>query len=165
MVVKEATPWPPMRRSPDGWRNKLPREVHMHELIAGSRTATSHLNVIRHRGHRLMMAKERYRLYLDLCDGGSLADAMEDHWGNEPQTYDPGNGQFHPLPEVYIWHLFQGLVHACLVLEQGRVDQCIDAWKSLVHNDIHVSNIQLGIDSLNPTVCIILNYPVRPTGH
>jgi hypothetical protein len=76
MVFKESVPYELMWNNPEEWRNKLPREIEMHRRIDGSRTANSHLNVIQHRGHRLMMTERRYRLYLDLCDGGGLDDSM-----------------------------------------------------------------------------------------
>jgi hypothetical protein len=72
-----------------------------------------------------MMTEGRYRLYLDLCDGGSLDDSMYIR-DVDPLSYDPNDHSvLRSLPEAYIWHLFSGLVNASLVLEQGRVDQLV----------------------------------------
>ncbi|KAF1836253.1 kinase-like protein [Decorospora gaudefroyi] len=145
-----AAPRPHMWKNPDEWRDKLPREIRMHQLIDSSRTPTSHLNLVRHRGHTLMMAKMRYRIYLDLCDGGGLDDSMSDRWRKDPDTFGVDLDPLKVLPEAYVWHLFKGLVDACLVLEQGDSLQEIAGWKPLMHNDLHVGNVMLGRDPDNP---------------
>ena len=137
MVAKEASPNVLAWKCPDEWRDKLPREIRMHELIDSTRTESSHLNLIKHRGYRLMMEAGRYRLFLDLCDGGPLADALRNYW------HDPARQFNKRLPEWFIWHLFKGMVDACLVLEQGDLHSKVDGWKPLVHNDLHLGNVML----------------------
>jgi hypothetical protein len=167
VVNKEVVPLPHIWKCPDEWRNKVPREIRMHQLIDSSRQPTSHLNVVRHRGYRLMMKRRRYKIYTDFCDGGSLWNAMRERWSTEPAHFTTEeNPSFEPLkvlPETYVWYLFSGLVNACLVLEQGHENEQVEGWKPLVHNDLHVMNVMLGKDPDNPavsSVCFFKNYPM-----
>jgi hypothetical protein len=160
MVVKNAVPTWWAWKDPDEWRGKLPREVHMHQLVDSTRTHGSHSSLIRHRGHRLMMRRKMYRLYLDLCNEGGLFRAMGDRWGIAPTAYNPADfsptGPLPALPEAYIWFLFNGLVDACLVLEQGSEVARVPGWQRMVHNDIHASNVTLQQDPNHPQVRFVL---------
>jgi hypothetical protein len=57
MVVKECAPVRSLWQYPAEWRNKLPRKVHMHQLIESTLTASSHCNLTRIRAYRLMVDK------------------------------------------------------------------------------------------------------------
>jgi hypothetical protein len=159
VVNKEVVPLPHLWKCPDEWRNKVPREIRMHQLIDSTRQPTSHLNVIRHRGYRLLMNYRRYKIYTDFCDGGPLWDAMRERWSTKPRHFTTEKSpEFEPLkvlPETYVWYLFSGLVNACLVLEQGREYEQVEGWKPLVHNDLHVMNVLLGKDPDNLPVSSI----------
>jgi hypothetical protein len=59
-----------------------------------------------------MMRQQRYRLYLDLCEGGDLLHAINnrlDPWRINPTI----------LPEGFLWHVFSSRVDACLTLQRG----------------------------------------------
>lgn len=132
------------------WRNKLPREVQIHRLVDSDPTATSRQNLIRHRGYRLMMRQQRYRIYLDLCSGGNLYTALG-------TRFRPPRGEsIHILPEGFIWHVFSSLVDACLYLQRGAPpgQQRPADWKSIFHLDIHFGNIFLDNDRENMVITL-----------
>jgi hypothetical protein len=145
MAVKKCAPSSALWNCPDEWRNRLPREVRMHQLIDSTRPASSPQNLISHRSHRMMMTKKRYRLYLDVCDGGRLVENLRPCFKSHPWRYavplSPSE-----IPESFVWHVFGGLVDACLVLEQGRLEERVEGWRPLVHNDMHSSNVLLERD-------------------
>ena len=117
----------------------------MHQLIESSRAAPSHRNLIRHWSHRMMMKRKRYRLYLDLYNGGRLYETLDNYFTRVPACYGGPVPPAH-IPESFAWHVFGGLVDACLVLEQGRDDVPVKEWQPLVHNDMHLSNVMLERD-------------------
>lgn len=85
MVVKEVRPKPPRAwRDPIKWRDRLPREIRIHQLIDANRppaaNARGHRNLVCHRGYRLMMEQRRYRLYLDFYAGGDLYQGFKGHF-------------------------------------------------------------------------------------
>jgi len=60
MVVKEVRPHGWKWRDPAYWRDRLPREIRIHERVDGNRPAadadtSGHDNLLRHLGYRLMM--------------------------------------------------------------------------------------------------------------
>ncbi|RMZ70667.1 serine threonine kinase [Pyrenophora seminiperda CCB06] len=138
MVAKDASPSTFAWKNPDEWRDKLPREIRMHQLIDSTRKAGSHENLVQHYGHRLMMSEGRYRIFLELCDGGPLNFGLSEYWD---ETLDPKE-----LPEVFIWQLFGGMVDACIILQQGNINEESVGWKPLVHNDFHIGNLMLKYD-------------------
>jgi hypothetical protein len=124
----------------------MPREVRIHQLVETTRTPASHQNLVQYRSHRTMMAKKRYRVYQDLCDGGQLNDALRTYFGRPSLSILP------EIPESFVWHLMSGLVDACLVLEQGGLDGPVKRWKPLVHTDLHFGNVLLERDPDNDMV-------------
>ncbi|KAF2652768.1 kinase-like protein [Lophiostoma macrostomum CBS 122681] len=155
MVVKEI--W----NDPCQWRSHLPREIAIHRLIDESRgngdPAFSHLP--KHRGHRLMMRKRKFRLFTEVCSGGSLYDAtkalfeqwerwykhLEDATDSANATDEERAKDEEPehIPEAYIWYVFGSLVDACLVLQRGGKERRQKGWKPITHCDIYSANVFL----------------------
>ncbi|KAI1685416.1 Protein kinase domain containing protein [Pyrenophora tritici-repentis] len=155
IVVKEVEPHPLAWKCPDEWRDKLPREIHMHQLIDSHHSEATHRNLVRHRGYRLMMQACRYRIFLELCDGGQLATGLEYHWyrRNTPST------DFNTLPEGFIWRMFHGLVKACIVLQEGNPLTAVPGWKPLIHNDLHMGNVLLKSNGpTKPPDVVLMDY-------
>jgi hypothetical protein len=84
MVIKETAPSAREWRDPRNWRDRLPREVKIHQLVEERRAVRPAMlrHIVRYRAHRLMMRKRKYRLFLDFHAGGDLYKAMEDHHDN-----------------------------------------------------------------------------------
>ncbi|KAH7132274.1 kinase-like domain-containing protein [Dendryphion nanum] len=149
MVIKENIVPLHSWNDPSKWRNKLPREIHIHKRIEAQRELGSgHLNVVRCRGSRLLMKQRIYRLYLSLYDHGDLFHAMRENFGywRYIDQLDPLPARVDEnrvLPEKYIWHVFRGLVDACLVLQQGRKDRVVDGWRPIMHMDMKLNNVFL----------------------
>jgi hypothetical protein len=101
MVVKEALPedWDDSRQ----WRNKLPREIDIHKKIDKQRLgrgSPAFRHLIRHRGYRLMMRQQRYRLFLDLYESGDLYHAVKE-WFDYPTKLGPeGEKEKSKAPET-----------------------------------------------------------------
>lgn len=64
-------------RDPKNWRDRLPREIAIHRRIETRRTKgpDAFQYIIKYRGHRLLMSKRRFRLYLDFASGGGIGPA------------------------------------------------------------------------------------------
>jgi hypothetical protein len=105
MGVKETVPSLESWKDPFQWRNQLPREVAIHQLIDHNRIdndlADRHL--IEHRGHRLMMSKRKFRLYLEFCSGGNLYSATAQLFDEWTKLYNKRNHEEPKhIPEAYI---------------------------------------------------------------
>jgi hypothetical protein len=82
-----------------------------------------------------------------------LIHTLWDYFTVLPVNYNNSLVHRH-IPESFIWHLFEGLVDACLVLGQGRRDVAFKDWKPLVHNNLHEGNILLNSDPNDPLVSV-----------
>jgi serine/threonine protein kinase len=50
------------------------------------------------------------------------------------------------IPEAFLWHIFESLCVAGLLLERGAVeDNPMRRWKTIVHRDLRPANIFFGI--------------------
>lgn len=135
------------------WRDKVPREVAIHQRIEKYRDGSSpgHDHLIRCSSHRLMMQKRRFRLYLEFCELGSLYDATKELFTQWEKFYESvgldwlADEPEDNVSEAYIWHVFKVLVDACLVLQRGRSDNAVPetGWDPIVHGDITLRNVFL----------------------
>ncbi|KAF2126727.1 hypothetical protein P153DRAFT_68753 [Dothidotthia symphoricarpi CBS 119687] len=146
MAVKEtrnhsARHW----RDPKNWRGRLPQEVQIHRLVEERRAVDSDKfrHLIRYRGHRLLMSKRKYRIYLDFCSGSDLKCAMVGH--SNTWAFKFGEGLGLPfLPEAFIWSVVKALATACLVLQNGTIAlEPVRDWKPITHLDIQLANVLL----------------------
>ncbi|KAF1849244.1 kinase-like protein [Cucurbitaria berberidis CBS 394.84] len=84
VVVKEVRPRGRQWRDPIQWRDRLPREIRIHQIVDGNRPPAAgvrgHRNLIHHQGYRLMMEQRRYRLYLRYYAGGDLYANFKGHF-------------------------------------------------------------------------------------
>ena len=74
MVIKETENFKPSYwRDPMIWRDRLPQEIRIHQLVEERRAADPAMcrHLIHMRAYRLLMRQRKYRLYLDLCTGGT----------------------------------------------------------------------------------------------
>jgi hypothetical protein len=154
MVIKETPSFTPARwRDPKEWRDQVPREIRIHQLIeerrADNRNMCHHL--VHMRAHRLFMAQRRYRLYLDLYTGGALEEAMGSYNENGENGENGKNDFPVPnkiLPEAYIWYVIKALAEACTVLRKGTTDEAaIEGWKPITHLDLQLVNVLLKVES------------------
>lgn len=158
MVIKDALVSVGSFRDPEYWRNGLPQEIRIHQLIEERRAAgeSACRFLVGSRGHRLMMPKRRYPLYLDHCKGGTLHQSMQGHWNDATNTHEH-------LPEVFIWYMLKALASACTVLQLGQIpkmsdddelddelddglsDEPLPVWKSIMHLDIGPANVLVNL--------------------
>lgn len=137
-------------RDPKYWRDNLPREIAINRRIESRRTAEPEAcqNIVKYRGHRLLMGQCRYRLYTDFASGGNIAEAMmpyHERWDGIEMSRVPTE-RF--LPEAFIWHTIKALATACLLLETGTLgDTPVDDWKPIFHLDFQTPNILLDVQS------------------
>jgi hypothetical protein len=84
MVIKETATSTRDWRDLRNWRDRLPREIRIHQLVEQGHADRPAMlrDIVRYRAHRLMMRKRKYRLFLDFHAGGDLYKAMEDHHDN-----------------------------------------------------------------------------------
>lgn len=99
MVIKEARPDKIQWRDPCFWRDQLPCEIHMHQLVDNGRVVSDsddepagsdHETLVRHHGYRLMMTQRRYRIFFDYYEGGNLWHALEKHCTRMKTFYTQG---------------------------------------------------------------------------
>ncbi|TKA81902.1 hypothetical protein B0A49_00135 [Cryomyces minteri] len=75
-------------------------------------------------------AKRKFRLFTEFCPHGSLSSVIEEYKRGES-----------PLPEPFLWHVFECLARACLVMQQGAVNGPAAGWdKEIVHRDLKPGN-------------------------
>jgi hypothetical protein len=136
MVVKDVQRRASQWRDPQNWRNRLPREIQIHELIEERRNDEPGCQyLVRYYGYRLLMSSRRYRIYLEYYDASNLHYAMTHHFRRQTDI---------PLPEKFIWYIAKALASACLILQQGTTsDGALEAWKPITHLDMHMGNIFL----------------------
>jgi hypothetical protein len=143
------------------WRERLPREVKVHQLIEeGRNDGPGFDNLVKFRAYRLMMRQKRMRLYLDFYRGGDLFDATRpllrvSHQIPENQRVPGGPmydlfglryGEESLLPEAFLWEAFRDLVNACLAMQRGDVNGAKEGWKRLTHMDLSINNVMLDVD-------------------
>jgi hypothetical protein len=149
MVIKEAKPLTARHwRDPKNWRDRLPHEIRIHELLEERRAVDPTMchYIIRCRAHRLWMTSRRYRLYLDYHAGGDLNGAMKrcaDNW----KVRRPADESVF-LPEGFVWYVIKALATACLVLQDGTTsDVPVDGWRPITHLDLHLPNVLLDVSA------------------
>lgn len=150
MVVKDIAAAPrAWWRDPKYWRDRLPKEIAIHRRIESRREIEPDAcrNIIRYRGHRMLMSKRRYRLYTDYASGGDLLNAMHLSYHSTWSGIDPENIHSEEcLPEAFVWAAIKALATACVVLQNGTVgDGTVDEWRPIMHLDFQFPNILLGV--------------------
>jgi hypothetical protein len=138
MVIKE-TKTAKLRdwRDPQNWRNRVPREVRVHQLVEDRRRAMPEMcrYLVRFRTWRLFMKQRKYRLYLDRYEGADLGHAV---------TTTSDTLKHRPLPESFIWYVLKVLASSCLVLQGGTtLEEPLENWKPITHLDVRLPNIFL----------------------
>ncbi|KAI7355628.1 hypothetical protein KC320_g2736 [Hortaea werneckii] len=125
--------------------------------------------VIEARGWRVFLAHLTIRLYTTYCPFGDLKQYIGWYNDNFPNDEDPAfDGlddevfnqvvrDFHRtrdeiardwLPEPFLWHVFESLVIAGLLMERGELDPGpISFWEQILHLDYKCSNVFLDLPS------------------
>lgn len=77
---------------------------------------------------------------MEFCPYGSLQDLIAPGRDGSEVCHSHLN-----IPEEALWHIFQNLVDACLVLQYGAVERedAVDDWRPIVHRDIKPDNVWL----------------------
>ncbi|EUC33094.1 hypothetical protein COCCADRAFT_37035 [Bipolaris zeicola 26-R-13] len=170
-VIKEARMNKGDWRDPLNWRDQIPREIRIHQLVDNNRAndVYGHGTIIEHYGYRLMMRQRRYRIYLAYYEGGNLYSALCDrmpdlelmnlfsppptleskdpegyHWDVKLRCYRAPDVKLPPiLPERLICDIIDSLAKACQILHFGQVDYELMApgAKRITHRDIKPDNI------------------------
>ncbi|KAI7103571.1 hypothetical protein KC340_g3581 [Hortaea werneckii] len=108
--------------------------------------------VVRIRNWRLQSEKRMYRLLMEFCPYGDLADLVlnSDYSRARQQLDEQGHGKDHlPLwvPEPFIWSVFESLATAGLLMEKGELEAHPGEphwWEEIIHRDFKLANIFLG---------------------
>ncbi|KAI4961539.1 hypothetical protein J4E86_000567 [Alternaria arbusti] len=147
MVIKEAKAFTPSRwRDPKNWRDRLPQEIRIHQLLEERRAVDPAMcrHIIRCRAHRLWMEHRRYRLYLDYHSGGDMNAAMTFHAKNWEDGKPIDEDIF--APEGFVWYTIKALATACLVLREGTIDgTTVNGWRPITHLDLQLPNVLLDV--------------------
>jgi serine/threonine protein kinase len=87
------------------------------------------------------------QIFLEYCPHGDLADIQFYH---ADENYNAQNYNSY-IPEPAIWHIFESLIKAGLVLQQGSTTHPLPAWvgrgpaeQGIVHLDIKPANVFIG---------------------
>lgn len=90
-------------------------------------------NVVKLIRGRLLAPDLVYRMYMEYCPYGDLGRILEHHRRINQ-----------PIPEPLIWHIFESLVNAGLLMEQGHITQAQNPWNQIFHRDFKPQNVFLG---------------------
>ncbi|EMD58950.1 hypothetical protein COCSADRAFT_31102 [Bipolaris sorokiniana ND90Pr] len=170
-VIKEARMTKGDWRDPIKWRDQVPQEIRVHQLVDSNRANAvgDHDTIIEHYGYRLMMRQRRYRIYLAYYEGGDLHSALRGRmpdpelvelytsprksetkvragysWDAELRCYkDPEDNLPPVIPERLILEIIDSLAKACQILHFGQVNYEVVAAgaKRITHRDIKPDNI------------------------
>ncbi|KAI7277669.1 hypothetical protein KC345_g6504 [Hortaea werneckii] len=107
--------------------------------------------IVRIRNWRLQSEKQMYRLLMEFCPYGDLADLVLNsvYSRARQRLHEQGNGNNLPLwiPEPFIWSVFESLATAGLLMEKGELDAHPGEphwWEEIIHRDFKLANIFLG---------------------
>jgi hypothetical protein len=136
MAVKDVKSTASLWRDPQNWRNRLPREIWIHQLVEERRSDEPGCEfLVRSHGYRVFMEQTRYRIYLDYYDASDLSCAMVQHFQRQTDQ---------DLPEEFIWYMAKALTSACIILQRGTMsDEALESWKPITHLDLKMPNILL----------------------
>ncbi|KAH7092330.1 kinase-like domain-containing protein [Paraphoma chrysanthemicola] len=149
VVVKETASAARVWRDPKNWRDQLPKEIRIHQLLEERREADAELcrHIVRYRGHRVFMPQRRHRIYMDFANANTHWEGIENYHRNWAEPRRANFDENKVLPEEYIWYTLRALAQACLVLHMGTTDvEAIEGWKPITHLDLMLSNILLHVD-------------------
>jgi hypothetical protein len=105
------------------FNNRLPKEaVITRDMMAIQNLVhTVRLRVIQTPAHADNVAFT-YRLYLEFAPQGDLGALLDEHIEIDA-----------PMPETFVWYVFEALAKAGLAMKQGDMDTPRDGWKEIVH--------------------------------
>ncbi|KAK5111594.1 hypothetical protein LTR85_011823 [Meristemomyces frigidus] len=111
-------------------------------------------SIVKIRNWRIIAAERRHRLYLEFCPYGDLYDflGLDGRHGyqlsRESNEGSLAAGFPARVPEPYIWHTFELMATAGMLMEKGELDPepMEIAFRDLIaHRDYKVSNLFLGL--------------------
>lgn len=173
MVAKEVTFQSVYWRDPLSWKNGVPLEAAIHRRVQEQNSPY----ILGYHGHRVFAAVRKARLYLEYAPYQTLQDVIDalvrlendtkkEMGVTEPTTREQNGSQqneadqdddpddpyykpWYPMPEPFMWYVFESMVSALLVLHEGSVERRIDGWERIVHLDVNPGNVFLAAPDLN----------------
>ncbi|KAI6839226.1 hypothetical protein KC340_g3017 [Hortaea werneckii] len=108
--------------------------------------------IVRIRNWRLHTETRMYRLLMEFCPYGDLADlALDSRYTRARRRLDKqeivDQGLPPWIPEPFIWSVFESLATAGLLMEKGELDAHPGEpywWEEIIHRDFKLPNIFLG---------------------
>ncbi|KAI7471891.1 hypothetical protein KC351_g11944 [Hortaea werneckii] len=107
--------------------------------------------IVRIRNWRLQSEKRMYRLLMEYCPYGDLADLVLDSVYSRARQrlheQGTGNNSLLWIPEPFIWSVFESLATAGLLMAKGELDANPGEphwWEEIIHRDFKLANIFLG---------------------
>jgi len=94
------------------------------------------------RGFALIKPEHKYKIYTEYCPHDDLFH-MKNRYYNAEFKGENGVPAEAEIPEEFIWYTFLALVEACLVMQQGGVEEAKDGWEPIVHRDMKPGNGKL----------------------
>lgn len=170
MVVKESIPpW----RDPIAWKNGEPAEAVLHRRVhdrspyivgyKGCRVFPEArrirlyveyapyqalADVIHDYNHYeryeiKQLKKRREEERREKQDNGEVID-YEEYEEIPDENEDEGNQRF-PIPEPFMWYVFEAMASALLVLHEGGAEVPVPKWTPILHLDLKPDNIFLAL--------------------
>lgn len=139
-IIKDVVPKPPvwvdMSRyvgDPRDLASRVPMEYLIHKRLCETDGERYFVNIraFRSFGERLM-----YRMIFQYCDQSDAEDML--------RNFDHNSGR--QVPELLVWRIFEHLVSAATVMEQGSLFGTKDDWLQVVHRDLEPDNFFMNSD-------------------
>lgn len=117
----------------DGWKDScIPLEYHTQRLVGNASQSVNSVKIVS--SPQVDWAQRIVRIYMEYAPEGDLSDLLYRHQGHDE-----------PVPEKFLWFLFKGLLDACMVMKRGGVNNAVTPWSEIVHCDLKLHNVFLGL--------------------
>lgn len=115
------------------FRNEcVPMEYHTQQIVSSAPSST---NTVKFLGPpQVVWSERKYRLYTQFEPDGDASDLIRKHDDHEE-----------PVPELFLWMVFQALLNSALIMKQGGILAPAKSWSQIVHCDIKAANVFLGL--------------------
>lgn len=111
----------------------VPMEYHTQKLVSDVSGLDASNTVKLLAPPQVIYDQWKYRLYMEFAPHGDTDQLLKLH---------DKHGE--PIPELFLWLVFQALLNNCMIMKQGGITEKKDPWSEIVYCDMKAENLFLG---------------------